>query len=127
MSFIRNKEIYRSDYPLSIKDKKIYRSVILALTKGESAEAGSPDHRLEVGFQLLRHESPAGYSLAGWSPPEPASASPTGFQYRLESPFPSSDFSRTAKYKNHNRKETQSCVSLFRPSRPILGLENADK
>jgi len=36
---------------------------------GKPTEAGSPDHRLD--------ESPAGYSSAGWSPPEPASASPT--------------------------------------------------
>ena len=38
-------------------------------SKEEPAETGSPDHRLD--------ESPAGYSSAGWSPPEPASASPT--------------------------------------------------
>ena len=36
---------------------------------GKTAEAASPAHRLD--------DSPAGYSLAGWSPPEPASASPT--------------------------------------------------
>jgi putative transposase len=51
MSFFRHKEIYRSDM------------------EREPTEAGSPDHRLD--------ESPAGYSSAGWSPPEPASASPT--------------------------------------------------
>ena len=51
MSFFRHAEIYRSDVPR------------------EPTEASSPDHRLD--------ESPAGYSSAGWSPPEPASASPT--------------------------------------------------
>jgi transposase InsO family protein len=50
MSFWRHEKIYRSD-------------------NGKPAEAGSSDHRLD--------ESSAGYSLAGWSPPEPASASPT--------------------------------------------------
>jgi putative transposase len=50
MSFFRHGEIYRSD------------------VKREPTNADSPDHRFD--------ESPAGYSLAGWSPPEPASASP---------------------------------------------------
>ena len=54
MSFFRHEEIYRSD--------------VGSKTEGEPAEAGSPDHRLD--------ESPAGYSLAGCSPAEPASASP---------------------------------------------------
>ena len=54
MSFFRHGEIYQSD--------------VGSKTEGEPAETGSPDHRLD--------ESPAGYSLAGWSPPEPASASP---------------------------------------------------
>jgi putative transposase len=55
MSFFRHKEIFRSD--------------VDHLHSGEPTEADSPDHRLD--------ESPAGYSSAGWSPPEPASASPT--------------------------------------------------
>jgi hypothetical protein len=50
MSFFRHAEIYRSD------------------VEREPTEASSPDHRFD--------ESPTGYSLAGWSPPEPASASP---------------------------------------------------
>jgi transposase InsO family protein len=53
MSFFRHREIYRSD---GCKEN------------GEPAVANSPDHRFD--------ESPAGYSSAGWSPPEPASASP---------------------------------------------------
>ena len=55
MSFFRHEEIYRSDGQF--------------LIDGKPTEGGSPDHRLD--------ESPAGYSSAGWSPPEPASASPT--------------------------------------------------
>lgn len=50
MSFWRHQKIYRCD-------------------NEKPAEAGFSDHRLD--------ESSAGYSLAGWSPPEPASASPT--------------------------------------------------
>jgi len=53
MSFFRHGEIFRSDGGLNRKP----------------TEADSLDHRLD--------ESPAGYSLAGWSPPEPTSASPT--------------------------------------------------
>jgi putative transposase len=56
MSFFRHPEIYRSEAK--------------TLQNGKPTEAGSPDHRLD--------ESPAGYSLAGWTPPEPASASPAG-------------------------------------------------
>jgi putative transposase len=54
MSFFRHREIYQSDVGSKTR---------------EPAKAGSPDHRLD--------ESPAGYSLAGCSPAEPASASPT--------------------------------------------------
>jgi putative transposase len=50
MSFGRHEKIYRSD-------------------NEKPAQTGSPDHRFD--------ESSVGYSLAGWSPPEPASASPT--------------------------------------------------
>ena len=55
MSFFMHKEIFRSD--------------VDSFESGETAEIASPAHRLD--------ESPAGYSLAGWSPPEPAAASPT--------------------------------------------------
>jgi len=54
LSFFRHEEIHRSD--------------IGSKVEGEPDETGSPDHRLD--------ESPAGYSLAGCSPAEPASASP---------------------------------------------------
>jgi hypothetical protein len=56
MSFFRHAEIFQSDVVLT--------------PKGEPAQVGSPDHRLD--------ESPAGYSLVGCSPAEPTSASPTG-------------------------------------------------
>lgn len=59
MSFFRHQEIYRSDGRF--------------LTDGKPTEVGFPDHRLD--------ESPAGYSLAGWSPPKPASASPADNQF----------------------------------------------
>ena len=62
MSFFRHQEIYRSDGQF--------------LIDGKPTEAGSPDHRLD--------ESPVGYSSAGWSPPEPASASPTEDQFEGE-------------------------------------------
>lgn len=51
------------------RHEEIFRSNVGSKSEGEPAETGSPDHRLD--------ESPAGYSSAGWSPPEPASASPT--------------------------------------------------
>jgi transposase InsO family protein len=56
MSFFRHGEIYRSD------EKQEQEN-------GEPLLANSPPHPID--------ESPVGYSLAGWSPPEPASASPT--------------------------------------------------
>jgi hypothetical protein len=43
---------------------KIYR----CKGNGDQVEPASPPHPID--------ESPAGYSLTGWSPPEPASASP---------------------------------------------------
>ena len=54
MSFFRHREIYRSD--------------VISKANGKPAETDSPDHRLD--------ESPVGYSLAGCSPAEPASALP---------------------------------------------------
>ena len=69
MSFLRHLEIYPSD-------------------GGASRKAGAPAHRLD--------EFPTGYSLAGWSPPEPASASPAGSQYAVQSSCWSRDFQRTA-------------------------------
>jgi putative transposase len=64
MSFFRHPEIFRSD--------------VCLLIEGKPTETGSPDHRLD--------ESPAGYSLAGWSPPEPTSASPAEDHFEGEEP-----------------------------------------
>jgi hypothetical protein len=55
MSFFRHAEIYRPMWDSS------WRSL-------GATTAAAPTHRLD--------EFPAGYSSAGWSPPEPASASP---------------------------------------------------
>jgi putative transposase len=52
MSFFRHEKIFRSD------------------VNGKPTEADFPDHRID--------ESSTGYSLPGWSPPEPDSASPAG-------------------------------------------------
>jgi hypothetical protein len=60
VSFPRHGEIYRSwTRRRGRPPNKI---------SGEPASTGSPTHRID--------ESPVGYSLTGWSPPEPASASP---------------------------------------------------
>ena len=56
MSFFRHEEIYRPMWDSS------WRSL-------GATTAAAPTHRLD--------EFPAGYSSASWSPPEPASASPT--------------------------------------------------
>jgi putative transposase len=49
---------------------EIYNPMGSEKQPGEPVELGSPAHRHD--------ESPVGYSLTGWSPPEPVSASPTG-------------------------------------------------
>src|ERR1019366_8031798 len=69
MSFPRHGEIFPSD-------------------GGASPAANAPTHRLD--------EFPAGYSLAGWSPPEPASASPTVDEYAVIPSYRSRSFHRTA-------------------------------
>jgi hypothetical protein len=69
MSLLRHREIYPSD-------------------GGAIAVDHAPAHRLD--------EFPAGYSLAGWSPPEPASASPAASEYPATSFYRSSVFQRTA-------------------------------
>jgi len=68
MSFLRHGEIFPSD-------------------GGASLATNAPAHHLD--------EFPAGYSSASWSPPEPASASPTGHQYAVMSSCRSSAFHRT--------------------------------
>jgi hypothetical protein len=60
MSFFRHGEIYRWK------------------RNGKPAQPGSPAHPFD--------ESPVGYSLAGCSPAEPASASPTGVESEITQP-----------------------------------------
>ena len=60
VSFSRHGEIYRSWKQRRGRPPK---------QKGEPVQPGSPAHPID--------ESPVGYSLTGWSPPEPVSASPT--------------------------------------------------
>jgi putative transposase len=60
VSFSRHGEIYRSWKKRRGRPQK---------ASGEPALSGSPAHPID--------ESPVGYSLTGWSPPEPVSASPT--------------------------------------------------
>jgi hypothetical protein len=68
MSFPRHREIYP---PMEAQTNPV----------------GAPAHRLD--------EFPAGYSLAGCSPAEPASASPAGLQYAVKSFCRSRLFQRT--------------------------------
>ena len=60
VSFPRHEEIYRSWKRRRGRPPK---------RSGEPVSPSSPAHRID--------ESPVGYSLTGWSPPEPVSASPT--------------------------------------------------
>ena len=60
VSFSRHGEIYRSWKRRRGRPRK---------GSGEPVLPDSPAHRID--------ESPVGYSLTGWSPPEPVSASPT--------------------------------------------------
>lgn len=60
VSFPRHGEIFRSWKRHRGRPRK---------GSGEPGSPGSPAHRID--------ESPVGYSLTGWSPPEPVSASPT--------------------------------------------------
>jgi putative transposase len=64
MSFFRHEEIYQSDLGAKRNGKR------------EPVGTRFPDHRSD--------ESPVGYSLAGWSPPEPASASPAKISLQQE-------------------------------------------
>jgi transposase InsO family protein len=69
VSFSRHEEIFRSGKRRRGRPRKL---------RGEPVPPASPAHRID--------ESPVGYSLAGWSPPEPASASPTGLSLHSLSP-----------------------------------------
>ena len=71
MSLLRHGEIYPSD-------------------GGASISASASAHRLD--------EFPIGYSLAGCSPAEPASASPTASEYAVHWSCRSTDFQRPVNY-----------------------------
>ena len=63
MSFLRHREIYRSD------------GLDLRWSGAQSAPLHAPTHRFD--------EFPTGYSLAGCSPAEPASASPADEEFTM--------------------------------------------
>ena len=70
MSFLRHEEIYRSD------------GLGLCWSGAQSGQLQAPTHRFD--------EFPAGYSSAGCSPAEPASASPAGREFTMRTaPQPS--------------------------------------
>ena len=105
MSFPRHPEIYRPMWP------SLWPSL-------GATTAAAPTHRLD--------EFPAGYSLAGRSPAEPASASPAGYEYAVQSFCRSRIFQRTANSvltvcvsPGGKRKV---CHSHCRPRRLVAGL-----
>ena len=85
---------------------EIYRPMGASKQSGEPAELGSPAHRYD--------ESPAGYSSAGWSPPEPASASPAAIRMRYSDPA-GRDFCserRTVSYSVVSAEGSTPCQAL---------------
>ena len=96
VSFSRHEEIYRFGKRPRGRPRKVH---------GEPVPAASPAHRID--------ESPAGYSLAGWSPPEPASASPTGLSLPSLSPNDNQNPANGELSKpelSHPRGSPQRCV-----------------
>src|ERR1017187_6063895 len=78
MSFLRHREIYRSD---------MVSKTIITWGPGAASRWSAPvpslrTRRKERVLLIVRDEFPVGYSLAGCSPAEPASASPTGSSMR---------------------------------------------
>jgi len=76
MSFLRHGEIYRSDEIFS-DEKGRGRGTA---SRWSAPEPGQKTRRKERVWLIVRDEFPAGYSLAGCSPAEPASASPTALR-----------------------------------------------
>jgi hypothetical protein len=74
MSFLRHREIYRSD--VFIKNMKDWGPG--AASRWSAPGPSQRTRRKERALLIVRDEFPVGYSLAGCSPAEPASASPTG-------------------------------------------------
>jgi hypothetical protein len=73
MSFLRHREIYRSD---------MVSKTIITWGPGAASRWSAPVPSLRTrrkgrALLIVRDEFPVGYSLAGCSPAEPASASPT--------------------------------------------------
>ena len=77
MSFLRHREIYRSD------------GLGFCKSGAQSGRLHAPTHRFD--------EYPAGYSLAGCAPAEPASASPAGRQSTMMGALQPSFFQRMGK------------------------------
>jgi hypothetical protein len=73
MSFLRHGEIYRSDGVVTITNWGPG-----AASRWSAPEPSQKTRRKERARLIVRDEFPVGYSLAGCSPAEPASASPTG-------------------------------------------------
>ena len=73
MSFPRHEEIYRSDAALNTVEGWGRR----AASRWSAPEPSRKARRKERARLIVRDEFPVGYSLAGCSPAEPASASPT--------------------------------------------------
>ena len=78
MSFLRHGEIYRSD-GVSQTVPGRGRCAASRWSAPGLSERAQPKGRAPL---IVRDEFPAGYSLAGCSPAEPASASPTGSSMR---------------------------------------------
>lgn len=78
MSFPRHREIYRSDV--------VFKTAITwgpeAASRWSAPEPSLGTRRKGRALLIVRDEFPVGYSLAGCSPAEPASASPTGSSMR---------------------------------------------
>ena len=79
MSFFRHEEIYRSDVVCKTKN----------WTRGTASRGSAPESRPRTrqkarALLIVHDEFPVGYSLAGCSPAEPASASPTAASMRWE-------------------------------------------
>jgi hypothetical protein len=78
MSFFRHGEIYRSD----VVFKTIFTWGPGAASRWSAPEPSIRTRRKVRALLIVRDEFPAGYSLAGCSPAEPASASPTTLSMR---------------------------------------------
>jgi len=78
MSFLRHREIYRSDVVFqTLKDW-----ARLAASRWSAPEPSQRTRREDHALLIVRDEFPVGYSSAGCSPAEPASASPTASSMR---------------------------------------------